>query len=58
MRPLVALGRSLGHRTRSTGLSKYPEIARELTTSELVIRKRVSRGLATLRREVEKEKQI
>lgn len=29
----------------------YPEIAAELETSELVIRKRVSRGLATLRRE-------
>ena len=34
----------------------YPEIAAELETSELVIRKRVSRGLATLRREHEKEK--
>lgn len=34
----------------------YPEIAAELATSELVIRKRVSRGLATLRRELDKEK--
>lgn len=34
----------------------YPEIAAELETSELVIRKRVSRGLATLRHELEKEK--
>jgi RNA polymerase sigma factor (sigma-70 family) len=33
----------------------YPEIAAELDTSALVIRKRVSRGLATLRRELEKE---
>jgi RNA polymerase sigma-70 factor (ECF subfamily) len=33
----------------------YPEIAAELETSELVIRKRVSRGLATLRHELEEE---
>jgi RNA polymerase sigma factor (sigma-70 family) len=33
----------------------YPEIAAELQTSELVIRKRVSRGLATIRRQIEKE---
>lgn len=33
----------------------YPEIAAELQTSPLVIRKRVSRGLATLRRGLEKE---
>ncbi len=32
----------------------YPEIAAELQTSALVIRKRVSRGLATLKREIEK----
>jgi RNA polymerase sigma factor (sigma-70 family) len=35
----------------------YSEIARELRTSELVIRKRVSRGLAALREEVTKERQ-
>lgn len=34
----------------------YREIAAELETSELVIRKRVSRGLANLRQELEKEK--
>ena len=34
----------------------YPDIAAQLATSELVIRKRVSRGLATLRRELNKEK--
>lgn len=34
----------------------YAEIAAELRTSELVIRKRVSRGLATLRAKLEKEK--
>lgn len=33
----------------------YPEIAAELETSELVIRKRVSRGLATLRQVLEEE---
>jgi RNA polymerase sigma-70 factor (ECF subfamily) len=33
----------------------YAEIAAELQTSELVVRKRVSRGLATLRRKVEQE---
>lgn len=31
----------------------YPEIAQEMQTSELVVRKRVSRGLATLREHVE-----
>jgi len=31
----------------------YPEIARELSTSALVVRKRVSRGLATLREHLE-----
>ena len=31
----------------------YPEIARELRTSEMVVRKRVSRGLATLRERME-----
>jgi RNA polymerase sigma factor (sigma-70 family) len=31
----------------------YPEIAGELKTSELVVRKRVSRGLARLREELE-----
>ena len=35
----------------------YPDIARQMTTSELVVRKRVSRGLATLRHQLEKEKQ-
>jgi len=35
----------------------YPEIAQKLRTSELVIRKRVSRGLAALREEVMKERQ-
>ena len=33
----------------------YPEIAAELGTSEFVIRKRVSRGLASLRSELGKE---
>lgn len=33
----------------------YPEIAAELETSELVVRKRVSRGLATLRQRLEEE---
>ncbi|HSZ05227.1 MAG TPA: RNA polymerase sigma factor [Solirubrobacteraceae bacterium] len=32
----------------------YPDIAGELQTSELVVRKRVSRGLSTLRAELEK----
>lgn len=32
----------------------YPEIAQRLQTSELVVRKRVSRGLATLRERLEK----
>ena len=36
----------------------YAEIARQMTTSELVVRKRVSRGLAALRDEITKEKQI
>jgi RNA polymerase sigma-70 factor (ECF subfamily) len=36
-------------RARVLGERSYPEIARELQTSELVVRKRVSRGLATLR---------
>lgn len=31
----------------------YPEMAREMKTSELVVRKRVSRGLATLREHLE-----
>ena len=35
----------------------YPEIAAELGTSELVIRKRVSRGLAALRTEFDEEKE-
>jgi len=34
----------------------YGEIARELKTSELVVRKRVSRGLATLRERVEESR--
>ena len=36
----------------------YAEIAAELDTSELVIRKRVSRGLNTLRRRLEEEKNV
>ena len=32
----------------------YEDIARELRTSELVVRKRVSRGLAKLRNEMER----
>lgn len=35
----------------------YPEIATELQCSELVVRKRVSRGLTTLRHQLEQEKQ-
>lgn len=35
----------------------YREIASELQTSELVIRKRVSRGLATLRQKLEQERE-
>lgn len=35
----------------------YPEIAAELETSALVIRKRVSRGLAAMRRQLEQEAQ-
>jgi RNA polymerase sigma-70 factor (ECF subfamily) len=33
----------------------YPEIARELRCSEAVVRKRVSRGLATLRAQLEEQ---
>lgn len=33
---------------------KYEEIARELRTSTLVVRQRVSRGLSTLRKRMEK----
>ena len=33
----------------------YDDIARELRTSEAVVRKRVSRGLGTLRRHVEEQ---
>lgn len=40
-------------RARIVEERSYPEIARALRTSELVVRKRVSRGLATLRREME-----
>ena len=43
-------------RARVLDERSYPEIAAELETSELVIRKRVSRGLATLRHELNKEK--
>ena len=38
---------------RVLGEQSYPEIARALRTSELVVRKRVSRGLATLRKRLE-----
>lgn len=41
-------------RARVVDERSYGEIARELRTSELVIRKRVSRGLATLREELER----
>jgi DNA-directed RNA polymerase specialized sigma24 family protein len=44
-------------RARVLGERDYSDIAAELRTSELVIRKRVSRGLAALRQEVEKENQ-
>ena len=40
-------------RARIVDERPYPEIARELRTSELVVRKRVSRGLATLREHLE-----
>jgi RNA polymerase sigma factor (sigma-70 family) len=42
-------------RARVLDVRDYGEIAQELETSELVIRKRVSRGLASLRRTLEKE---
>jgi RNA polymerase sigma factor (sigma-70 family) len=41
-------------RARVVEERSYPDIAGELETSELVIRKRVSRGLSTLRAELEK----
>ncbi len=41
-------------RARVLDERSYPDIAGELETSELVIRKRVSRGLSTLRAEMEK----
>ena len=40
-------------RARVLGEQSYDEIARALETSELVVRKRVSRGLATLRKRLE-----
>jgi RNA polymerase sigma-70 factor (ECF subfamily) len=40
-------------RERVLGERSYDEIARELQTSELVVRKRVSRGLATMRKRME-----
>ncbi len=40
-------------RARVLDERSYPEIATSLNTSELVIRKRVSRGLAQLRRQLE-----
>jgi RNA polymerase sigma factor (sigma-70 family) len=40
-------------RARVLDEREYADIARELQTSELVVRKRVSRGLATLRERVE-----
>jgi RNA polymerase sigma-70 factor (ECF subfamily) len=40
-------------RARVLDEREYGDIARELKTSELVVRKRVSRGLATLRERVE-----
>jgi RNA polymerase sigma factor (sigma-70 family) len=42
-------------RARVVDERDYSEIAAELRTSELVIRKRVSRGLAALRQEAQKE---
>ncbi|MGH2902523.1 MAG: RNA polymerase sigma factor [Solirubrobacteraceae bacterium] len=41
-------------RARVLDERSYPDIARELETSELVVRKRVSRGLSSLRAELEK----
>jgi RNA polymerase sigma-70 factor (ECF subfamily) len=41
-------------RERVLAERSYSEIARDLRTSELVVRKRVSRGLATLRERLEK----
>ncbi|MGH2865673.1 MAG: RNA polymerase sigma factor [Solirubrobacteraceae bacterium] len=41
-------------RARILDERSYPDIARELETSELVVRKRVSRGLSNLRAELEK----
>ena len=40
-------------RARIVDEREYDDIARELRTSEAVVRKRVSRGLSTLRRQVE-----
>jgi RNA polymerase sigma-70 factor (ECF subfamily) len=40
-------------RARVLGEQSYPDIARALQTSELVVRKRVSRGLATMRKRLE-----
>jgi RNA polymerase sigma-70 factor (ECF subfamily) len=40
-------------RSRIVDERSYAEIATELRTSELVIRKRVSRGLAALRKQLE-----
>src|SRR5262249_44732194 len=54
---LARLSREQAQAIRARVLDErdYPEIAAELATSELVIRKRVSRGLATLRRELSKQ---
>jgi RNA polymerase sigma-70 factor (ECF subfamily) len=58
---IVALLDALPHdqaeaiRARVLDERDYPEIATELNTSELVVRKRVSRGLAAIRSQVEKE---
>ena len=40
-------------RARIVDEREYEDIARELRTSEAVVRKRVSRGLGALRRQVE-----
>ena len=40
-------------RARVLDERSYPDIAGELETSELVVRKRVSRGLSNLRAELE-----
>ncbi len=40
-------------RARVLDERSYPDIAGELDTSELVVRKRVSRGLSNLRAELE-----